>query len=184
MRIFIAVEIPHEIREKIYKDLVPLRKTFPKVKWIRPENLHLTLKFLGEVSEKKLKVIHEKISDLSSFKSFSIKFLGLGGFPNLSRPKVIWMGIDQGEEELSNIASYLESELEKVGFHLENRSFQAHLTLARVKDFREVKGFCEKASFFDKTSFASFSVNMVSLIQSSLTREGATYQCLHQIRLG
>ncbi len=214
MRLFIAVEIPHEIREKIYRDLQPLHQAFQKIKWIPSKNLHLTLKFLGEVPEEKLKMIKEKMRSLSSLKSFSIEFLGLGGFPNLNRPRVIWLGINQGKQELLQIASYLESELEMVGFPRENRTFQAHLTLARVKDFREMfstssnsnilrakSGFSspcgtrsirsdeiselfKKASFFDKTSFASFSVNMVSLMQSSLTREGATYQCLHQIRLG
>ncbi|MBI1883300.1 MAG: RNA 2',3'-cyclic phosphodiesterase [Chlamydiae bacterium] len=183
MRLFIAIEIPEKVKEAIDVALADLKNSVSKVRWVPKENLHLTLKFLREVNPHQVDAIKSSVAQAlqqSDLSSFEMEFTGLGAFPNLNRPSVIWIGLSKGGDALLKLAEILESKLENLGFEREKGAFSPHLTIGRVKDDQKVEGFGERASRFDKTSFASHSIHVISFMQSFLSRAGASYKCLHR----
>jgi 2'-5' RNA ligase len=186
MRLFIAVPIPEQIQVRLSEMVSDLKKSYSTIRWIPHGNLHLTLKFLGEVSEQAVPKIQEcmlKVVKETHLLPFEIYLAGVGAFPNPIRPRVIWVGIMRGEEELAKLANGLENELESLGFLREERSFKPHLTIGRVREPKMIKGFKEKTSAFEKTSFASFSGSMISLMQSVLNPKGAVYTTVYEVKL-
>lgn len=185
MRLFIAVELPKPIQNQIYETGKYLRESVIGVRWIAPQNLHLTLKFLGEVPEQKLTSIDDILREtfqVHSYQAFSINFSQLGAFPSLSHPRVIWLGISDGQDVLRKLASMLEDPFEKIGFKRETRDYSPHLTLGKVNDEKKVKNLKEIAVSY-KTSFAGISVGMVSSMQSILSPEGAIYKRVANYKL-
>ena len=130
MRLFIAIEIPPEIRATFAALLKEFRAVAPQVKWVRPENLHVTLKFLGEAETAKLSALQNALSAIRSHQPVNLEFRGLGFFPSEQRPRVLWMGI-AGSQELESLAAGVDRALYKIGIPPEQRAFQPHLTLAR-----------------------------------------------------
>jgi len=197
MRLFFAVEIPADVRVRIYDSLALVRKQSPQIRWIPPDNLHITLKFLGEVPEKGVsEVIKCAENCIAKMKpgAFEISFARLGAFPNAKHPRVIWCGVDGNHETLSSIAVVLESELEMLGFEKEKRPYRAHLTVGKISPVKREVDFDRYIHDYEKTVFAGISVNMISLMQSVLNQHGAVhslagrpfgavYQCIHQIYL-
>ncbi|MCJ7645372.1 RNA 2',3'-cyclic phosphodiesterase, partial [bacterium] len=117
MRTFIAVAISSEVREKIAKIQAEFRRGGPDVKWVEPENLHFTLKFLGEVDEDKLLGVIEKTRlGVAGVSSFRVHLSGLGSFPNLKSPRVVWVGVSEGKQELKNLSERIEENLSYLGF--------------------------------------------------------------------
>ncbi|MCK4245395.1 MAG: RNA 2',3'-cyclic phosphodiesterase [Candidatus Omnitrophica bacterium] len=185
MRTFISVEIPQEAREKFLLAENLLRNSDLPLKLVKIENLHLTLKFLGEISEERLKEIIETCQIVAeAFSPFSISFKGIGIFPDMKKPRVIWAGVEEGAEDLRKISGLLEEELEKRGFPADKREFQGHLTIARVKKpmirNEVLKGLIEK---FQEHQFCSFPVNKLYIMKSELKKEGPIYTCLKEIAL-
>lgn len=186
MRLFIAVPFPEKIQDHIDQKTSDLKRSHPSIRWISHENLHLTLKFLGEVPAEKTFQIQEcmlKVVERGRFNPFEINLIGVGVFPDPDHPRVIWIGVTQGQEVLSRLAKDLEDELEPFGFQKEERSYRPHLTIGRAREPKDVKGFKAKVLAFEKTSFASLSVSMISLMQSVLNPKGAVYTTVHQVRL-
>jgi 2'-5' RNA ligase len=186
MRLFFAVEIPQEVQKQIYESLSPLRKQWPKIRWIPSANLHITLKFLGEVSEglipKVQKCAKDCVSEIS-LSPFKMTFSRIGAFPGLKSPRVIWCGVEGCTEMLSNLAGHLETKLEVLGFQKEKRPYRAHLTVAKVNPEQRGVDLEPYVKDYEKTIFAGISVNMISLMQSVLNPHGAVYQRIHQIHL-
>ena len=192
MRLFIAVNISEENRSKIAQiqselkkniaDVHPVRydKLSNGVKWIEKENLHLTLKFLGEVADEQLVSIKEKIKEVSSsIKGFEIDFCSLGVFPSETFYKILWVGIEKGQAELKNLAQRLEDLLQGIGFKKEKRPFSAHLTIGR---FRKPKP-CKLQGTNTEEKFSE-AVEKVSLVKSTLTPKGPIYEIIEEFKLG
>jgi len=183
MRTFIAVDLPQETKQKIDAVSSSLRKYGGRVSWVRAANLHLTLKFLGEIDDGLLpdlkRALEESLSQLSRFK-FSLK--DLGAFPNFQRPRVIWIGIADGVKELTDLAIRVDEAAHSLGFEKENRPFSAHLTVARVKDPRTVSNLMAEAK---NTLFESGPIQAeeVIIMKSQLTPRGAIYTPLAEIKL-
>ncbi|MDO8735268.1 MAG: RNA 2',3'-cyclic phosphodiesterase [Elusimicrobiota bacterium] len=137
MRLFIAVNIKAETKNKIVRIQSALKKNCDGVKWTLPENLHLTLKFLGEVDDSRKDLISEKLRQaVIGIKKFEIDFEKIGVYPFETAPRVLWSGVGEGKIELENLAQKIESlltEIANLGFEKEKRSFSAHLTLGRFK---------------------------------------------------
>ncbi len=175
IRIFIAVELTDSVREQIARLEQPLRKEGAKVGWVKPENLHLTLKFLGDVQAARIDDVVEATQEaVQGIEPFILSFSGLGVFPNFKRPRVIWIGVAEGSDSLGKIQRGLEERLSQRGFTREEREFSPHLTIGRVRSQRGIGGLVSK---LEKTEFESekIEVEQVVVMGSDLRPTGAVY---------
>ncbi|MDP2921540.1 MAG: RNA 2',3'-cyclic phosphodiesterase [Candidatus Omnitrophota bacterium] len=176
IRAFIAVEIDQPSRQKISSLISGLKKSNADVKWITEDQMHLTLKFLGNIDEGKIHEISSALSSIShDFKPFEITLSDIGAFPNLDHPRVIWIEIEKGADLLKTLAGKIDSRLEKLGFQKETREFKAHLTLGRV---RTSKNMPQLVKIINETQFApetGVKINELILFQSTLTPKGTIY---------
>ncbi len=175
MRSFIAVKISSEQRELIAELVEKLRQYGANVKWVRPDNLHVTLKFLGDVDEKALPQIFDSLEkSLTNQQSFDFNLSALGCFPNSRRPRVFWVGIERGAEELKALAKIIDECMLGFGFPREKRGFSPHLTIGRVKDTRMIDRLTKE---FDKHKFETGKciIDEVFFYQSILKPDGPTY---------
>lgn len=131
MRLFVALDIDESIRERIRGFMNELKPLAPNVRWVSPESLHITLKFIGEQPESKLGEMKAALERVSAAGTL-ISFAGCGFFPNARSPRVFWIGIEAGTE-LARIAKQIEEALAPLGIEKEKRGFSPHLTLARVR---------------------------------------------------
>lgn len=185
MRAFIAVEIDDPAKQKISELISDLKKSGADVKWITEDQMHLTLKFLGNIDGNKAREISDVLSSISNnLKSFTISLSDIGAFPNLNRPRVIWVGINKGAEHLKTISGKIETSLEKLGFEKEGREFNPHLTLGRLKTSKNLS---ELKKLLNETPFNSennIKINELVLFQSTLTPKGAIYSKLSAASFG
>lgn len=183
MRTFIAIELPQEFTSQIDQLQNNLRKTNVDVSWVKPQNVHITLKFLGEVKEDKIEEVHQAVEiAVVGIKIFPVSLQGLGGFPNLKRPRVIWIGVEKGKEILAQLGPKLEEEFFKIGFAKENRDFTPHLTIGRVKSPKNLE---KLAAEINKTVFETqeFQVKEVVVMKSTLQPTGSIYTPLKKVLL-
>ena len=180
LRAFIAVEIPPEIHKAIESKTAPLRaalNTSP-VRWVPTGNIHLTLKFLGDVSPANIEILSQMLSvEVSQHQTFEMKFGRLGAFPNPRRPRVIWIGI-QAPDELEALQHGIESAAAKLGYLAEKRPFSPHLTIGRVKQNAGSTGAQKIRQALEDTkigSLGSTRVTDVHLFKSDLKPAGAVY---------
>jgi 2'-5' RNA ligase len=178
MRCFIAIELSKEVKDVLQCIEDELQSLVRGVRWVPPENIHLTLKFLGSIEAATVEEV-KKIADdaVKKFKPFKIRLSSLGAFPNPGRPRVIWVGIDEGTNECVELASMIDDRVSSLGIEKEERRFHPHLTLARIK-FLKDKHSVQNA--FSKTGVPpqEMEVKRVTLFQSELSSEGARYRAL------
>jgi RNA 2',3'-cyclic 3'-phosphodiesterase len=182
MRLFVALEIPAAVRDNLAALMTELRELSAKVadkrpRWVRRENLHVTLKFIGEVPPAKLEGIQGALSAIRSEASVEITFRGLGFFSNEKHPRVLWAGLD-ASANLPSLAEDIDSALETQGIPRERRAFTPHLTLARIEPpglHEKLRGAIQKN---DAREFGSFQVREFQLIESKLKPSGAEYTTL------
>ena len=177
MRLFIAIKIPEDIRAGIASQLKKFRAISPHAKWVRPENLHLTLKFLGEADQTKLGEVQSELASVRSAQPVTLEFQGLGFFPNPKRPHVFWAGI-QGSSNLASIAHTIDQAMGALGFPREDRVFAPHLTLARFTQPSLPPGLRTPVEQNITRSFGSFTTREFHLIESKLKSAGAAYTTL------
>ncbi len=183
MRLFVAVPFPDEIKNQLGKLIDDWRKNGDKVGWMKKENLHLTLKFLGETSIDQLEPLKKGLAEnLTGEAAFNFSLSGAGAFPNLNRPRVLWVGVTDGKEKLADLAQKVEQATVPLGFAPEERGFSAHLTLGRVKDSRlsgVLLGQVRTCAFEAKNVI----VSEVVLFQSELAPGGSIYTPLASFEL-
>lgn len=180
MRLFVAVDVPDAIKDAVERDVVtPLRDTVPGARWSRPEGRHLTLKFLGEVAEDRVASAAEALQKAASAQAgFGVAFDVFGGFPNVRRPRVLWLRIGDGSDDLAALAQAVEGALQPLGFPGEDRSFRGHFTLARFPKPRIL----ESLPSVDVPT-ARWRVDEVTLFRSQLHPKGARYTALERFPL-
>jgi 2'-5' RNA ligase len=185
IRAFIAFEMPPEITAHL-KDLQEaLRSQGMKLRWVRPENIHLTLKFLGDISPGQIDKLNSAlISTASENNSVTLRAKGLGVFPSLKSARVLWVGLTGGSETLSRIHHDLENRLELFGFEREHRAFKAHLTLARVKQKLPYKTLFAALETLKGFETETFDLDKLILFKSELKPSGAVYTPLKTVPLG
>lgn len=183
MRLFVSIELPDNLKNQIKKIIEELKKCDPKVKWVGTENLHITLKFIGEVKEEeKINKITQKLEDsVKGQGPFTASFSRLGTFPEGKNPRVIWLGIEQGKDEISSIVSNIDTLLADLGIEREKREFTAHLTLGRTKEKRANKLLVDKIEKFNLPDLGEIKVEKIHLMQSKLTPKGPIYSILKEI---
>ena len=134
MRTFIAIELSSEIKESLAQAQSHLKYAGADVKWVTPENIHLTLKFLGEIPEEKCENVKAALDEIAkTTASFELSIKDIGAFPNIEFPRVIWIGLDKGAKESTELAAKVDEALSKLGFAKETRPFAAHLTIGRIR---------------------------------------------------
>jgi 2'-5' RNA ligase len=177
VRLFVALEIPPDVRENLTAMLEALRAVSKEPRWVRPGSLHVTLKFLGEVPETKVDAVRTALAQVRSEQPVTLDFRGLGFFPNEKHPRVFWAGIE-ASTNLAMLAGDIEGAVEKLGIPREQRSFSPHLTLARF----ERQGMPEKLRIAigenARSEFGKLQTNEFHLIQSNLKPSGAEYTTL------
>jgi 2'-5' RNA ligase len=190
IRTFVAIELDsalqtalHQVQDKFKRS--PLSRIG---RWVSPDGIHLTLKFLGDVPSDRVEDIRQAIErGCHSFAPFSISLTNPGFFPNARKLRVVWVGVDGDVEQLSALQASIESELKQIGFPAEKRGFQPHLTLARIRDQAttyEREEMAKLISTVKVDASVSMSVQKVSLMRSDLKPTGAVYTRLAAIALG
>ncbi|SRR6266478_1185653 len=174
MRLFVALEIPSSVRENLADLLRSLRAASPQTRWVRPENLHVTLKFIGEVSEAKSSAIRYALAGVRSEQPVTLDFRGLGFFPNEKHPRVFWAGI-AASPNLKILAEEMERATKKLGIPPEKRTFSPHLTLARFEPPRIAEQLRVAIQENAAHDFGSLRTNQFHLIKSKLKPSGAEY---------
>jgi 2'-5' RNA ligase len=185
IRSFLAIELPKPILRKIEEVQGDLRSTHADVRWVNPEKIHLTLKFFGNIEDSRIDPIFKSIEEpIRNTLPFSLKVRGVGAFPHLKNPRVIWIGLVDGREVLISFQKQIENQLEKIGIQPEDRPFHPHLTLGRMKSSRgkvELAGRMEKHK---EEEFGDFQVERVVLFKSDLRPTGPIHTPLREMKLG
>ncbi len=170
MRLFVAVDISDDLRDKLTPVVNEMSK-FGGVKAVEPQNLHITLLFLGEVKEERVGAIENELSQVE-FKPFTIRVRGVGAFPNPSSPRVVWVGVEN-DGELKKLADSVYQQLKKLGFK-RDKDFSAHITVARVK--KRSSSIVEFIKKYSTAEFGEMEINCFKLKQSILRPQGPIYK--------
>jgi 2'-5' RNA ligase len=188
IRSFVAIELPPEIKAglKRIQDSLSLAGG-NSVKWVEPGNIHLTLKFLGNVGEDRLAAVSQALQDSADqISAFQLNFKGLGAFPNLNRVQVVWIGLGGQLDVLQALFRAVDENLESLGFPPEGRPFTPHLTLARARESASLLEKQNLGKLIEQTKLdceLNLQVDSISLMKSQLSRAGAVYSCLKSARL-
>ena len=183
IRAFVAVDLEPLTVQKIAEAIAQLRPRMPGIRWLAPANFHLTLKFLGDVDEAKVEPIAAALErDLYPFSCFTINAKGLGVFPDLKRPRILWVGLVG--DELNVLASRVEKALIPFGFAAGRRAFTPHLTVGRWREFNgSSKELGDEVEKWRGHDFGRSKIDEVILFQSVLKPEGAVYRPLKTVAL-
>jgi RNA 2',3'-cyclic 3'-phosphodiesterase len=174
MRLFIAIEISPDVRAALAALLKDFSAIAPQVKWVRAENMHITLKFLGETDSSKLTALQAALSAIRSSQPVTLDFRGLGFFPNEKRAKVFWAGLETSVN-LPSLAAEIDQATHKLGVPLEDRPFTPHLTLARFQPPGLPPKLAAAAKESASREFGSLIARVFHLIESKLKPAGAEY---------
>lgn len=184
MRLFVALELPEGHRASLAGVCEEGRRG--GVRWVAADNVHLTLKFLGEVDEGLVPGIERALAEVAgSAQPFALALEGGGCFPNARSPRVIWVGVGEGADGASRLAVEVERALKPLGFAPEKRRFRPHLTIGRPKDPRAAAGAtAEKIEQLRGFGAPAAEAAALALIKSTLTPEGAVYEVVRRFELG
>ena len=174
MRLFVAMDIPEDVRSSLAALAAKLRPACRNARWVRIEGLHVTLKFIGETSAEKTEMIKAALAAVPSRDSIPINFRGLGFFPNERRPRVLWAGIEAGAE-LAALAAAVETALVPLGIPREERAFSPHLTLARFDTPRGLDALHAVVEQAGPLEFGCATAKEFHLYQSVLKPGGGEY---------
>lgn len=183
IRAFIGVQIAPEVRARISEAIAQLAPEIFGIRWVREENFHFTLKFLGPIEEPQIELISNALAQaIHPFRRFTINAKCFGVFPDIKRARVLWVGLEGSD--MPALAKSVESVLEPFGFPSENRIFRPHLTVGRWRDpmgsQQQLEG---KLKLWKNFEFGESAVDEVVLFQSVLKREGAVYRSLKAVPL-
>ena len=185
IRSFLAFPISGELKEKFEQILCDLQHTPADVKWVKPENIHLTLKFLGDLKKNDIeKVVSVVKEQCRRFQSITTYLNEIGAFPDLHHPKIVWGGIDDPDNEIQKIVEILENELVKLGIAKDDHPFKAHITLGRVKSSKNLRNLIETIQQITIENKITQTFERIILYKSTLTSEGPIYEILEEFKWG
>ncbi len=185
VRAFISIDIEEPV---LVSRLVQLRDaivaTGVPMKPVEDENLHITLRFLGEIPASLVDEIYNNVLAKLVFEKFRIKLVGLGAFPHVTRPRVVWVGVRDGSEILQKIYEEIERGLRRLGFKPEREQFVPHVTLARIKGSRNIERLVKMLQEYSEFEIGEMVVESIRLKQSILTPRGPIYRTLREVKAG
>lgn len=184
MREFLAIEIENHLKDNIQKIQDTIKDTNScKINYVKTENIHLTLKFFGEINERKekqiIKIVEKTIND---YKHYTIKLAKIGAFPNIKRPRVIWTGIKDKHNVTINLIKELDNEFNKIGFKKE-RDYVPHITIGRVKEIHDKELLNETLKELKNEYVGKLEIKSLSLKESQLTPNGPIYTTKKEFKL-
>lgn len=186
LRTFVAVEINGPIRARAGELIAALAGTSADVKWVEPHNLHLTLKFLGDVHEREMVEVCRAVSQGAARVSpFELEVRGVGAFPNAARPRTVWLGASEGAQQMIALHDRIEEKLAELGYREEHRRFQTHVTIGRVRGAG--LGIAELGERIQRQADAlvgRMTVDKATVFSSTLTPQGPVYEVVGTARLG
>ncbi len=181
MRLFVALDLPQEVRQTIHGLVERLQKRCPDLRWARPQGIHVTLKFIGRVDAEKADAIRSALKPIRADQPVEMQFGGLGFFPNKLRPRVLWCGVE-ASPDLATLAAVVEATLEPLGIPKEPRPFVPHLTLARIDAEKVGRAGMEELARavkeLETTAFGSAHQTEFHLYETLLKPAGAEYKRL------
>jgi len=184
IRSFIAVELPAEVTSLLDNVQQGLKALGLKARWVRPSNIHLTLKFLGDIDPAAIEDIGQAMAEATGdCAPFTLTVGGIGFFPNSRRPRVVWIGLGGATADLLNLQRNLAERLAAVGFAKEKRSFKAHLTLGRIRQAVNPNILGQAIEDYSDLGNLKFSPDRIILFKSDLKPSGAVYSHLKQATL-
>jgi 2'-5' RNA ligase len=181
VRLFIAIDLSKDLREKLSNQILELSNLLraSSIKWVRPSGVHLTLKFLGETPENQVDNIRGTLGEIApKYSSFNIQLGGFGCFPNIRKPRVLWIGVYEPEGILKLLHQDIESGFQKLGFKKEGRPFKGHLTLGRIRkglSSSELKRLSGQVNEIQIGTLGIENVKELCLFRSVLHPSGAEY---------
>ncbi|MBI4042635.1 MAG: RNA 2',3'-cyclic phosphodiesterase [Deltaproteobacteria bacterium] len=184
MRVFAALMLPEELAEKLGEVMRSAKSTSADVRWVKPENIHLTLKFLGEQSEEEVREISARIEKaVLGVSAFAVELRGVEIFPSLRRPKVVVANLGGGKGEVLHLFQRIEEALAELNIPREDRDFTAHVTFGRVKSPLRLASLEKELAARRDLLFGEWKISEVCLMQSTLKPEGAQYSVLERYLL-
>ena len=184
IRVFISIEIPQEIKEKISLIQEQLKTIETPISWVRLDSIHLTLKFLGNITELQIPEIKNCMTTAANgIPPFDVKVKRGGVFPNLNYPRVIWLGLEDRTDSLFKLQKGIDSCLKKIDFEPEERGFTPHLTLGRVKSLKGKNHLIRTIHIYKDIEVGEIYVDKIKLMRSQLNPSGAIYTILEDVGL-
>lgn len=185
MRTFIAIELPQEIKDTLGRLQAKLKVAGADVKWVEPKNIHLTLKFLGEIDEQAVSRISSSLEEVCrAGKPFTIELSSLGAFPDAASPRIIWIGLKRGNKEVKEIFQNIEKHLAILGIPREEREFSAHITIGRTRSGKNRQELTKLLlAPAQNLSEWQFQVSKITLFKSTLTPRGPIYEVINEFLL-
>jgi 2'-5' RNA ligase len=180
VRTFTAVEVWPEIRERAQALIQRFKDTTARVTWVKPDQMHLTMNFLGDVEMNEIPAVCKAVTDATAaFAPFDVEMAGVGVFPSYENPRTIWLGVTDGSDQLVALHAALEANLGELGFRVEARRFRPHLTLGRVRSLPkgpgQLAGLIKQHAEFEA---GPMMVSEVTVMSSELGRDGPRYETL------
>ncbi|MDH7500824.1 MAG: RNA 2',3'-cyclic phosphodiesterase [candidate division NC10 bacterium] len=184
IRCFVAVNLPPELKGRLAELEAQLKEARADVNWVKPESIHLTLKFLGEVEEERIPQIKRAIQEGSEGAGpLMLSLAGMGAFPHLRSPRVIWVGVGGEQERLCELQERLERAMERIGFPREGRPFSPHITLGRMRSGRGSPALMDLVSRKADLKVGTVRAESIELMQSRLHPAGASYSVIESFPL-
>lgn len=188
IRTFIAVELPEALRRAARGTVASVERAAPGrswgVSWVREGSMHLTLKFIGYAAEESLPPVKEALARAAArVPSFDAEFAGLGAFPGVDRPRIVWVGMSRGGDRMTALRDAVEAEVSPLGFPTEDRKFHPHVTLGRVKDPRCARLLGAAMRTANEVALGAFRVDRLVLFKSDLRPSGAVHTALDAFEL-
>jgi len=184
IRSFIALELPPDLKSRMEELQRALRRTDADVKWVRPEGVHLTLKFLGYIRPEDVERVSLAVGPVvSAWEPFQVRLKGMGGFPSSRSPRVVWVGVDLGKEQVQSLQEAVEKKTAELSFPSEKRAFSPHLTLGRVRSPRGRADLARALEEQKESEVGTFRASEVFLFRSELKPTGAVYTKLRSFEM-
>lgn len=181
IRSFVAFDIDNELVLKRFSDVQhTLTRTGANLKLVKPQNIHITMRFLGNITSHIVDSIYQEMEKVS-FNPFDVEIRGLGAFPSLNYARVVWAGIQKGADELANVSNQLEPSLRRLGFKPDPKGFSPHLTIARVRTGRNKTALFQCIKDLADYEFGTVEAECLRLKKSVLTPKGPIYSTLKEV---
>lgn len=182
IRSFIAFDIGNEeILRRFSEVQERLIRSEADLKIVNPQNIHITIRFLGNVSPKAIEQVYEEMKNVP-FKPYKIDIKGLGVFPSLEYIRIVWAGIEEGATQLKNVFGQLEPRLQRLGFKPDHKGFSPHLTIARVRSARNKSRLVQCVKELENYAFGGFKACSLRLKKSVLKPDGPIYSTIHEVK--
>ncbi len=184
VRTFIAINLDGSLHHTLTEVVERFASSKASVKWVAPENTHITLKFLGNVDEDRLAEVYAACEIAAEgFGPIDLEMKAIGCFPSLKRPRIVWLGIEKGAEDVKRLQQKVEAGLERIGFPNEEREFKAHLTIGRVKGRQGISNLCRLLEEDRNIFIGSMRADKISVMKSKTMPSGPVYTELKAIPL-